>query len=96
VVGDRQSDPSGNAGGPRWTRRGLTKRGAKAYQGVLEAVLCMPAGVVLGYGADRIFGTDPWLVLVGLVLGFAGFVIRVVQLPRRLAAIPDEMDSDPS
>jgi hypothetical protein len=90
---DRQRDLGRD--GPRWTQRGLTRRGARAYQGILEAVLCMPAGVVLGYGADRLFGTEPWLLLGGLVLGFAGFLIRVVRLPGQLAAIPDEMDSDP-
>lgn len=77
-------------------QRGLGRRGAKAYQGVLEAVLCMPAGVVVGIVADRMLGTHPWLVLGGLALGFAGFVIRVVRLPRRLAAIPDETDPDRS
>ena len=33
------------------------------------------AGTLLGYFADRWLGTEPWLVVIGVVLGsYAGFV----------------------
>ena len=33
------------------------------------------AGTLLGYFADKWLGTEPWLVVIGIVLGsYAGFV----------------------
>lgn len=33
------------------------------------------AGTLLGYFADRWLGTEPWLVVIGIVVGsYAGFV----------------------
>jgi ATP synthase protein I len=33
------------------------------------------AGTLLGYFADKWLGTDPWLVVIGVVVGsYAGFV----------------------
>ena len=33
------------------------------------------AGTLLGYFADKWLGTDPWLVVIGIVVGsYAGFV----------------------
>ncbi len=41
----------------------------------LALVLCTVIGLVGGYYADRLLGTSPWLLLIGLVLGIAaGFV----------------------
>ena len=70
----------------------LTKRGMKAYQGALEAVLSILIGMGFGYLADRYFGTGPLLLLVGLVGGFASFVIRI----SRLRALVDEASEDGS
>ena len=70
----------------------LTKRGMKAYQGALEAVLSIPIGMGLGYLADRYFGTGPAFLLVGLAGGFASFVIRI----SRLRALVDEAQEDGS
>ena len=92
---DRPSDRRSGGDGTRWLSRGLTRRGAKAYQGALEAVLILPAGAVVGYLLDHWLGTSPWLVLTGLVVGFVGFVVRLIQLPGRLAAIPDETAGPP-
>jgi len=71
----------------------LTRRAARAYQGVLETVLTLPAGALLGYGLDAWLGTTPIGVLVGLVLGFAAFVAGAVRLARRLNQNPDEDES---
>jgi F0F1-type ATP synthase assembly protein I len=68
----------------------LTRRGAKAYQGALEAVLSIPIGMGLGYLGDRQFGTWPVLLLLGLAAGFASFVIRI----NRLRVLVDEASED--
>lgn len=91
-MSDRRNDPgdSSSAAGSRGAKifsgaRGLGRREARAYQGVLEAVLCLPAGALLGYGVDRWLQAAPWGVLAGLGLGFIAFVLAVVRLPGRLA-----------
>ena len=53
-------------------------------------MLAIPAGAVVGFGADHLLGTSPWGVLGGLVLGFVAFVMRAMRLPAQLAAIPEE------
>jgi ATP synthase protein I len=42
------------------------------------------AGVFLGYGLDRYFGTDPWLVLTMTIAGTVIGFYRMVQILRRL------------
>jgi ATP synthase protein I len=37
-------------------------------------------GAALGYGADRLFGTSPWLFLAGFVVGFAAGVLSVIRV----------------
>lgn len=59
---------------------GFGRRGAKAYQAALEAVFAIPIAGGLGYWADTRFGTAPILLLVGLALGFATFVVRLVRM----------------
>jgi F0F1-type ATP synthase assembly protein I len=68
-----QQDDKGDSGG-------FGRRGAKAYQAALEAVFAIPVAGGLGYWADSHFGTAPILLLVGLVLGFASFVLRIVSM----------------
>jgi F0F1-type ATP synthase assembly protein I len=75
---------------PREKSGSLTRRGARAYQGALEAVLAIPIGMGLGYLADRYFGTGPAFLLLGLVLGFASFVMRI----SRLRALVDEASEE--
>jgi len=50
---------------------------------------------LLGYGADRWFGTEPKLFLAGLVLGFVAFVLSVIRLPKRLEGLDDGPDGEP-
>jgi len=41
----------------------------------LALFMCTVIGLVGGYYADRLLGTSPWLLLLGLALGIAaGFV----------------------
>lgn len=56
------------------------RREAKAYQGAMEAVFSVPVAIGLGYWADSRFGTEPIGMLVGAVLGFATFVLRLMKM----------------
>lgn len=93
-MGNRQTDPHEDPESPRLSHRGLSRRGAKAYQAVLEAVLCVPAGAILGWGVDKFAETGPWGIVGGLVFGFIAFVINAVRLPGRLAAVPEDAESE--
>jgi F0F1-type ATP synthase assembly protein I len=84
-IRQQEKDPQEKSGS-------LTKRGMKAYQGALEAVLSIPIGMGLGYLVDHQFGTDPVFLLLGLAVGFASFVIRI----SRLRALVDEASEDGS
>jgi F0F1-type ATP synthase assembly protein I len=46
----------------------------------MEAVLAVPVAMGLGYWADSRFGTEPICMLVGVVFGFATFVVRLVRM----------------
>jgi ATP synthase protein I len=59
-----------------------SRRFGSAYQGAFEAVFAIVIGAGLGFASDRRFGTEPWGVIVGLVLGFGAFVLRLVRLGR--------------
>jgi F0F1-type ATP synthase assembly protein I len=70
------------------------RRYGGAYQGAFEAVIAIVIGAVLGYAADRRFATDPWGVLIGLGLGFAAFVVRLVRLGRAVQETERERSVD--
>jgi len=59
-------------------------RGGAAYQGAFEAVLAILIAAFLGKLADDHFGTAPRYLLIGFVIGFASFVLRLVRLGRYL------------
>jgi len=63
--------------------RSARRQGA-AYQGAAEAVFAILVAGGLGYWADSHFGTQPRYLLVGIVVGFCSFVLRLVRLGRRL------------
>lgn len=90
--GDAAGSPGGGSR-PRIFR--LSRRAGRAYQGALEAVLAIPIGMGLGYGADALLGSRPVGLLLGLGLGFAAFVIRVVRL-RGLLEADAARDADES
>jgi ATP synthase protein I len=59
---------------PRPDRRWIRQVGALSGVG-LTLVISTVLGLVGGYYLDRWLGTEPWLLLVGLLLGIAaGFV----------------------
>ena len=40
--------------------------------------------VVVGYLADRWLGTEPWLLIVGAVVGMISFFVQLARVVRRL------------
>jgi ATP synthase protein I len=70
--------------------RGLrTRRAGMAYQGAFESVFAILVGAGLGYWVDASYDTSPWGLLVGLLLGFSAFVLRLVRLARQLNAMEE-------
>jgi F0F1-type ATP synthase assembly protein I len=72
-------------------RGGFGRRGAKAYQWTLEAALAVPIAMGLGYWADTRFGTSPWLLFAGVVIGFGALVRGLLRI-RHL--VEDRSDGD--
>jgi len=65
----------------------------RAYQAAFEAtVAVVVAGAAGGY-ADQRFGTAPMLLIVGVLLGFGTFVLRLVRLMNELAKRPQDPDA---
>ena len=55
-----------------------------AYQGAVESIFAILISTGLGYLADSRWESEPWGLLVGLSIGFAAFVLRLVRLGREL------------
>jgi F0F1-type ATP synthase assembly protein I len=72
-VADREEDKAREA-----------RRQAAAYQGAFEAVLAILIAAGLGYWADEVTGSSPRYLLIGVVIGFASFVLRLVRLGRHV------------
>ena len=68
----------------RGLRRPSLQKMGGAYQAALEAVFAIPVAVAFGYFVDKHFGTSPMFLLVGVVMGFAAFVLRLVRLGRSI------------
>ena len=62
----------------------MARRQGLAYQGSFEAVISILVGAGIGYWADEHFDTSPRYLLIGTVVGFASFVLRLVRLGRQL------------
>jgi F0F1-type ATP synthase assembly protein I len=50
----------------------------------MEAVFAILVAVGIGFFVDRTFETFPAFILVGVVVGFAAFVVRLFRLGREL------------
>jgi ATP synthase protein I len=81
------SDPAGGGEGEQAERRRGARRQALAYQGAFEAVVAILIAAGGGYWLDRRLGSSPWGLLIGTVLGFAAFVVRLLRLGRQIEAI---------
>jgi F0F1-type ATP synthase assembly protein I len=75
---------------PRGERGLQIRRAGTAYQGAFEAVFAILIGVGAGYWVDAGLDTTPWGLIVGFVLGFSAFVLRLVRLGRQLQGLAAE------
>ena len=85
--------------GPRKASNPLSGRykagmGAK-YQGAMEAVLAIPIGAGLGHLADRQWDSEPIGLLIGLLLGFGAFILRLMRMRPGVADTSDTSDAPP-
>ena len=51
-----------------------------------ELVVSVLVGAGLGYGLDKLFGTEPWLLIVGLGFGFATGIRGVMRVAAKMDA----------
>lgn len=74
--------------------KGLSRSQAKAYQWAMEAALSIPIAVGLGWWLDTVFGTSPWLLFFGVVVGL-GACIRGLLRMRSLVEETGPSDAGP-
>jgi F0F1-type ATP synthase assembly protein I len=74
--------------GPSDDRDALRRRGIAAYQGALEAVLAIVIAMGVGYWADQHFGTEPRWMIVGTIVGFGSFVLRLWRMRKLVDGAP--------
>jgi len=78
---DERSDDQRSGRMPGWVEkstRSVQSGGRGAGAGV-EFGAAVVVFTLLGLWADRAFGTRPWLMLVGLVLGFGGGLVHLMR-----------------
>ena len=59
---------------------------SQAYKIIAELLGGVFVGLGLGFGVDRLFGTTPWGLLVGVLLGFALAIYMARRTANRLMA----------
>jgi len=64
-----------------------------AYQGAMEASFAIVIAALLGYWADEHFGTTPRWLIVGVVIGFATFVLRLMRMAKLVQAPHPDSES---
>jgi F0F1-type ATP synthase assembly protein I len=87
------TDRRGEKEQPKGPKSPKSRQGA-AYQGATEAVFAILIAAFLGNLADGYFGTAPRYLLVGFVVGFAAFVLRLLRLGRYLHDTEPKDESD--
>lgn len=72
----------------------------RAYQGAIESVFAIVIAAGLGYWADSHFGTSPRWLVVGSIVGFGAFVLRLARMARLIEDDTDKhtepLDDPPS
>jgi F0F1-type ATP synthase assembly protein I len=81
--GEEEEPGTGDAPRPRDRRLG------RAYQGAVESVIAVAVGAGIGAWADSRLGTSPFLLVMGVLIGFGSFVLRLVRLMRGLTPPAD-------
>jgi F0F1-type ATP synthase assembly protein I len=74
--------------GRRRVKRAAASAAGDAYQGAFEAVMAVLVGAGFGYWVDRRWETTPYGVIVGVVIGFAAMVLRLLRMRDELPPPP--------
>jgi F0F1-type ATP synthase assembly protein I len=70
------------------------KRAAKAYQGTFEAVAALLIAIGVGYWMDERYDTAPWWMMVGVTIGFAAMVVRLLRMRKLVEPGADLAEDD--
>jgi len=70
--------------GSQRLKRVANRSGGAAYEGAFEAVGAILIATLLGYWFDSHYETTPTGVIVGAIIGFGAFVLRLVKMGRQL------------
>jgi F0F1-type ATP synthase assembly protein I len=95
-----ESDSTEQAGGLPGSRRlvriakSSRSREGSAYQGAMEAVFAIVIASLAGYWADEHFGTTPRWLIVGVIIGFASFVLRLLRMADLVEEPETVLDSE--
>ncbi|MEZ4332191.1 MAG: AtpZ/AtpI family protein [Myxococcota bacterium] len=81
--------------GRRRVKRAVGSIAGDAYQGAIEAVMAVLVGAGIGYAVDRRWGTTPYGVITGVVVGFAAMVLRLLRMRSELEPGPDDAPAVP-
>jgi F0F1-type ATP synthase assembly protein I len=83
--GDGGARNDSGAPGSRRLRRiaaSSDSRAGRAYQGAIEAVFSIVIATGIGYWADTRYGTSPRWLIVGAIVGFGAFVLRLARMAK--------------
>ncbi|HXF55874.1 MAG TPA: AtpZ/AtpI family protein [Hyphomicrobiaceae bacterium] len=73
------------------TTRARGQAMGQAFRIVAELVVGVAVGGFIGHTLDRWLGATPWLLVVGLMLGFAAGLMNVIRTARRMQAGAEPM-----
>lgn len=71
-------------------RRPEGRRISGSYQGAVEAIVALLLAMGAGFWADQKFDTAPRYLLIGVVIGFGSFVLRLMRMRSLIEEPPDE------
>ena len=63
----------------------VNRKTGLAYAAAISLFAAVAAGLLLGWLLDRWFGTRPWLLVAGLVLGAAAGFYEFIRVTSKLA-----------
>jgi len=66
------------------SRAGLGRSTGRALRVASELLAALLVGSLIGWGLDKLLGTAPWLLLLGIGLGFAAGVLNVSRAMKEL------------
>lgn len=66
-----------------------------AWRMSTELVIAVLVGFAIGYGLDRLFGTQPWIMVVGIGFGFAAGIKNTLLTAAKMDAEDAKRDLPP-